>query len=779
MVQAVDRVTFGIGAQVWLRMPTCTAPRPARQSTSPGQEAVSRLLDRGFKLVFWSDQREKGPREPGWLERAAAGGYQLEHYRDGMQVGILHGVPLAGDQQRIVCDVDIDWADGQDVALLMLPTTRFLWGRKSKPASHLLYTVSPGAQQFTFKDVGQQPATLLEFRPDVHQSMAPPSVWQKDGLREPLVLRADGYLAHFPHEELKRRCTLTAIAMLLAKHLGKYGFGHETRLAWAGFLMRLDVSDEELIQMGTALSKACQNTEVDDVRKVVQSTRTNLNTDGKKVKGGPALANIIGVNGRAVVSRIREWLGVSHGALLDAIERLNDHFAIVSIGNKVVVMENLDDGSIRKLWPFEEFKKFLSKERIRIATVKGGEKQVPLAPLWITHEEGRRYDTLIYDMPGGAERCGPEDYNGWLGFTVQPQRGDWCKNREHIKQIICRGDESLYAWVFNWMAALVQWPGRHAFTAIVLRGKQGAGKGHFAHLMLGGLFHKQQYLHLLGAGQLTGQFNEHLSGKVLVYADESTWGGDPKAAAKLKGLITESTVPIERKFLPLVEEPSALHIIVASNDDWPVSIPKDDRRFVVCDVDDSKRQDDSHFKPLREELSNGGKAAMLHDLLEHQIDESALRHPPSTAGKQEVMLHSLRPIERWWYEKLMNGVLLSLAAQMKESAGGRLDNTDVPVIEWPMVIPKDTLHDDYLGFLDKLRETRERRAAETELGIFLRKFANARSLRGKWEIDSLEECRDHWIKECGWSTDHRWPEHLDDEQMANRDEEGREDDVPF
>lgn len=99
--------------------------------------------------------------------------------------------------------------------------------------------------------------------------------------------------------------------------------------------------------------------------------------------------------------------------------------------------------------------------------------------------------------------------------------------------------------------------------------------------MLGALFHKQQYLHILGAGMLTGRFNEHLSGKVLVFADESTWGGDPQAADKLKGMITEDTIPIERKFLPLVEEPSALHIVIASNHDWPIAIPKDDRRFMV------------------------------------------------------------------------------------------------------------------------------------------------------------------------------------------------------
>ena len=273
-----------------------------------------------------------------------------------------------------------------------------------------------------------------------------------------------------------------------------------------------------------------------------------------------------------------------------------------------------------------------------------------MANIWITHKDGRRYENLIYDMPGTAERCGPEDYNGYLGFTVAPQAGVWSKNRDHLLTIICSGDNKLFAWVFNWCAALVQLPGRHAMSSLVLRGGQGIGKGHFAHQMLGALFHPQQYLHIIGAGMLTGQFNEHLSGKVLVFADESTWGGDPAAANKLKGMVTESTVPIERKFLPLVEEPSCLHIVIASNNEWPIDIPRDDRRFMVLDVAGDKRQDDAYFAPLREELRNGGLAAMLHDLLAHNVDGHALRHPLNTQAKREVMAQSLKPIERWWYK---------------------------------------------------------------------------------------------------------------------------------
>ncbi|MEO8677426.1 MAG: DUF5906 domain-containing protein [Vicinamibacterales bacterium] len=453
-------------------------------------------------------------------------------------------------------------------------------------------------------------------------------------------------------------------------------------------------------------------------------------------------------------------------SLSAAIKRLNRRFGIVTVGNKVVVMENSADGGIEAFWPFEEFNRLLIKDRIKIATGTGTDtttttKEVGLAKLWLCHADGRSYERLVFAMPGSAERHSPKDYNGWLGFRVKPEPGEWSKNRQHLLKIICASNPILFTWLFNWMAALVQWPGRHAFTAVVLRGGQGIGKGHFAHLMLGALFHAQQYLHIIGSGMLTLRFNEHLSGKVLIFADESTWGGDPAAADKLKGMVTESTIPIERKFLPLVEEPSALHIVIASNNEWPIAIAMDDRRFVVFDVAETERQNDSYFAPLREELESGGLAAMLHDLLAQPIDEHALRHPPSTKGKREVMAQSLKPIERWWYEKLLKGSL----SFNKVDAGG-----NVTYVEgWPESVEKASLHEDYLAFLDKHRDVRSRRSTETELGVFLKKFTpmqTQRRLPGSgasgpqyfWNLPSKEACREFWAKVCGWPDEFDWDE---------------------
>jgi len=436
-------------------------------------------------------------------------------------------------------------------------------------------------------------------------------------------------------------------------------------------------------------------------------------------------------------------------AIDEVIEELNKKYAIISIGNKVVVMENDNTGSIVELWPFDEFRRRLVKEKVVIQRKSGknGTKETKesLSDLWLESPKGRAYDRLVYGMPGSTAVVGPMDYNGWLGYTVAPTQGTWERNKQHMKDIICDGSQEYFDWVFNWLAAMVQYPGRHAMSAIVLRGGQGVGKGHFAHQMVGKLFHPQQYLHILGSNQLTAEFNEHLSGKVYVFADESTWGGDPRAAGKLKGMITEDTIPIHRKFLKMVEEASALHIIIASNNEWPIPVEKDDRRVLVLDVSSKHRQSDQYFGPLREELYSGGQQAFLYDLLAHKIDWHSLRHPPMTEAKRQVSLLSFSVTEQWWYEKLRSG---------------QLGNAD-----WPESVIKTAFHEDYIQYITTHhKEPRGGRSSETELGIFLSKRTPVHSQRKMVQgerreyvtLPSLAECRAHWVETNNWPTNFNW-----------------------
>src|SRR5258708_633539 len=182
--------------------------------------------------------------------------------------------------------------------------------RSGKRVSHCFYTASEALTSFRYEDVDK--TCLIELRGTKLngalglQTMAPPSVWSKGQQREALAFVKHGAPAHLDAADLKRRTCLAAVGMILAKHLGTNGFGHEPRLAWAGFLLRAGVARDDLVAMGEAMSTHCNNREVGDVRQVIDSTTIALAGDAKKVKGGPALAKLVG---KAVITRINEWLG--------------------------------------------------------------------------------------------------------------------------------------------------------------------------------------------------------------------------------------------------------------------------------------------------------------------------------------------------------------------------------------------------------------------------------------------------------------------------------------
>ena len=260
---------------------------------------------------------DKGPKTKDWTQRT----YGLHDYHEGQRVGIMTGTQIAPG--CYLHDVDIDWTEGANIALAFLPTTDFVFGRESKPVSHCFYTLPEPIPTFKYEDIDK--TSLIEIRGSKangeigFQTMVPPSEWTKaesDGhgtvtvRREQLIFQKNGTPAHVNTTTvLREKVCYSAIGMILAKHLGVNGFGHDPRMAWAGFLLRAGVSPEDLIIMGEAMSWYCNNREIDDVRRVVESTAQALQNAEKKVKGGPTLARILGSNGKAILAQINKWLG--------------------------------------------------------------------------------------------------------------------------------------------------------------------------------------------------------------------------------------------------------------------------------------------------------------------------------------------------------------------------------------------------------------------------------------------------------------------------------------
>lgn len=338
------------------------------------QDLVSAYLAHNYRIVLWpAIGAQKGPTETGWTSKR----YTLADYREGLRVGLLTGVEVSPG--HFLHDVDLDWAPGANIALVFLPSTSFVYGRASKKISHCFYTLPEALHSVVYHDPIDK-TMLIELRGTKEngeigwQSMAPPSIWSnKEGLKEPLEFKKYGDPAHILDLMFfKQRICLAAIGMLLAKHFGHNGFGHDARLAWAGFLLRAGILPDDLVLMGEAMSTYCNNKERTDVRQVVDSTVAGLARDGKKIKGAPALIKLLGTNGRKIVAEINSWLGresdfvrtadglivkdhqanVRRALQLLGVELSYQTFAerllIKQIDSSVVLP--LDDNTVNRLW---------------------------------------------------------------------------------------------------------------------------------------------------------------------------------------------------------------------------------------------------------------------------------------------------------------------------------------------------------------------------------------------------------------------------------------------
>jgi hypothetical protein len=376
-------------------------------------------------------------------------------------------------------------------------------------------------------------------------------------------------------------------------------------------------------------------------------------------------------------------------------QAMNEAFAVARYGAQVLIVEIREviepDTNLISMPEFHRMfaNTYLSNE----GDPDRGRPQL-LSKSWEKWSERREYlDPGLVFEPNSPPYA-PGKLNLWRGFGVEPRPGDWSLLREHIRDVACSGDEKLFDYVIKWMAYAVQHPERPGETAIVMRGKPGAGKGIVARTF-GSLF-GQHYKPITQREQLLGRFNASLGNTIVVYLDEVLWGGDKQGEGALKALITEHEFMLERKFKDPVRFPNRLHILISSNETWVVPVGQGDRRFLVLDVLETHANKDHHtyWQPLYDQVapergavSEAGRAAMLYDLLNMDLTNFNVRVVPNTAGKVEQKLMKLSGPEAWLLAVLSEGRISSL-------------------YEWNndcLVVPKSVAYGEYRNFVEGRR----------------------------------------------------------------------------
>ena len=424
----------------------------------------------------------------------------------------------------------------------------------------------------------------------------------------------------------------------------------------------------------------------------------------------------------------------------DAVAAMNVQHAIIeNVGGKTVIAswEPSPLDLERLMVVFQSKESFLLRYSNRFVSIevpdaRGGSRQVtaPLGQWWLGHRNRRQFRGVTF-RPGGLGIVS-ECLNLWQGWGVEPKAGDWRLIRDHIELVLAGGNEEFADYIIRWIAWAIQNPAAQAEVALVLIGEKGAGKGTLVRC-LERIFGAHAF-QVTSREEVIGKFNGHLQDCVLFVTDEAYWGGDKRCVGRLQGMITETTLPIERKGIDLIQVPNYLHVVMLAEPGWVIPAGRFERRYAALAVSNVRRGDRAYFKALHEQIGTRGAEAMMWDFQgmdlrgwhPRDIPEALLTNPEL----QKQQGHTLPPLEQWYVMLLHNGKLPSALAKRPCTAftmGLLKDARErVPRLRWELT---------EVGLRDFLVD-------EKRTGVFCTKYRCAAA--NGWTFPPLDECRAAW-----------------------------------
>ena len=135
---------------------------------------------------------------------------------------------------------------------------------------------------------------------------------------------------------------------------------------------------------------------------------------------------------------------------------------------------------------------------------------------------------------------------------------------------------------------------------IVLTGKQGCGKNTFTNI-ISTLARGYSRSNVTSIDHISGRFNASVLAMILIIGNEWTSASLNKYIDKgrHKGVIAEDNIEIERKGVDPFTAQNCCNFIINSNEQDPVIIEPNDRRYMVSEISDKHMQDEEYFSKFQ------------------------------------------------------------------------------------------------------------------------------------------------------------------------------------
>lgn len=290
--------------------------------------------------------------------------------------------------------------------------------------------------------------------------------------------------------------------------------------------------------------------------------------------------------------------------------------------------------------------------RVVISRSKTGYKYTPVTKLWLEHPKRQTVRDIIFYPKEDRyiEQRGQVYYNVFNGFDLQPMQSHWNDPDlriflEHLRYIFPTVDD--IKRYLNWCAITVQRPYVRVPWLPLIVSTQGIGKGW--------LF--QVFVTMLGVsncakiypddlGERKSGFNEYMSRTLLVCLDEMYTARRWDMMERLKPLITETELIINRKYGAKAQEKIYCNFLAFSNHEDAAALTVDDRRFWVIHSN-AKPRDAEYYNKIYRWLQTDGPKKLLWLLNNYDISRwDYADRPPITDAKERMIEASKSPMEQ-------------------------------------------------------------------------------------------------------------------------------------
>lgn len=265
----------------------------------------------------------------------------------------------------------------------------------------------------------------------------------------------------------------------------------------------------------------------------------------------------------------------------------------------------------------QDFKNAYENLYYKVVNKKGEYEIKPFIEAWLRDTNIKTYNKIDF-IPNC--NCPSNIYNLFNEFKANKinqdiDNIDLTPMKNHIEKILCNDDIAGYTYFYKWLAQIVQQPDVLPGIAIVFISGQGSGKNTFFDWFGNKILGNEYYTTTSNIEYIMGRFAQGLRNKFLVNLDETKGKETFANSDRLKSLITAPIIQYEKKGFDPIDFNNYCRFIFTTNNSTPVKVENDDRRFVVFECSDDKKNNKEYFTKLYQWINNPINAKAFYNYL--------------------------------------------------------------------------------------------------------------------------------------------------------------------